>query len=304
MAFRFYRHFTRQLLAGSWQGTAALSDGAPAAAPTINVTGVSSGYVFDYTHTVEADFSAYATELVYSLDGEDATQALYNDGVLWLEDGGPGELSSPTGTTAGLVLWVDHGSWVQLVGFWDDAIDAPFAPVDTDSPTVEWPRLDHYVFETFPWRGIGLDESMMYPGVIESALGALLGGSTRTDLVPSGELRFDLVGADAYMVWSHRHITDIPSDWWAIGPGVGDPQTVTWGARSTDYVSDGARFLISGELAFVAPSGQDAYALVGWDATSGLLIGFCPIGLVPLYGEDVTLPFTQDTGVIQLGSDE
>lgn len=303
MAFHFYRDFLKNFLSAAWDGTGATSIATLSATPQVWVQGVTSGYVFDSTHTVEADFSAYNTEFVYELDGESATDCVFDDGVLYLADG---TSVTTTADTAGIVLWVDHGTPVQLVGFWDNAFGLPLAASTT--PTLEWSKQAHAVFEMLPVRGVGADEPMMYPVIAEEALGALIGGSARTTLPVSADLRCDFVDEDARFVWSHRVYSDIPSSWWCLASG----EILASGASR--YVensgTDGARFMYDDDLTWTAAAStaSAARSLVFWEESTSLLVGFCPLGTgtevatVSFNDSDVVIEFTQTTGVITLRS--
>jgi hypothetical protein len=298
-----YRRFLYNFLGASWSGTQNTTLVTMSATPAVKIQGVTSDYVFDPTHTVEADFSPYATEFLIELDGEDDTACWFYEGVLYFVDG---TSVTTTEETAGLVIWVDHGgSGDQLVRFIDVAYGLPLAASPT--PVLEWPVSG--VFEMLQTRGVGKGGVSMYPKAAEEAMAALIGGSTRTVLPADADLRCDLLIESAQFIRGHRYVTDIPAAWWAIGPGVGDPQVLSGVSRSvSDSGDDGARFDYSATVTFALAAGSPAYSVIFWEETTGILVGFCPLSVLGagvaaflvLNGSNVDLEFTQDTGILTL----
>lgn len=270
MAVRIYQDLIRAVMKTAFLGTSS-AGGTLSATPTVTVTGLDSGYTYGPGDAGFAAISAgVKTGLTADWDGEDTTNVRFTDSVLYLSDGSK-TFSGNDDAAASLLLHVDHGAWEPLVCLVDFFDGDPFSIVNGQTASIQWSRVLGGVFQLVESQSFS-GTSGFYPYAIEQAMGAVIGGSARTDLPSSVTLTIDLLTSDAERKWGHRFLSHIPDSWFSVPGGAGV-------AVSTASVTDDgttACYLDGDDETFTAASGTTASRVLlyhdsGDPATSHLL---------------------------------
>lgn len=268
--FRFYPTFLRDVLKCGFLGTGQLGV-TLSATPTLRAVALTAAYTYSTAHEVEADLSG-TTTIVAEWDGEDSSEVRFDDGILWVADGGPATLVADGTDATQLALLVDHGSWTRLIGLYDDFDGAPFSVDTGDTPVIEWSRMAMALFDFF---ACSTATAGLYPRFIEEVLGALIGGTARTDLPSTATIKLELLRYAAAYRWAHRYYGHVPAAWLARTDGAAAPSL----ASKTVTVSGSDAYLDADDTTFTTPAGEDAHSLLLYVNDSPQhLAAFGPIG--------------------------